>query len=62
VYDLFVHGDIAYPLQVGLCWPWGSCIVGCCQWPGVVDCHNGLLLWPSGHTRLYLVAAAGVPL
>jgi hypothetical protein len=63
--DLFVHGDIVYPLQIGLCWPQGareSCSFGCCQWPRVDGCHNGLLLWPCGHSRLYVVAAAGVRL
>ena len=28
--DLFVHGDIVYPLQVGLCWLRGA--------PGVLQC------------------------
>jgi len=65
MYCLFVHGDIVYPLQLGLRWPWWApgvlqC-VGCCQWPGVVGYHNGLLLWPCGHSRLYVVAASGVP-
>jgi hypothetical protein len=27
---------------------------------GVVECHNSLLLWPWGHSRLYVVVAAGV--
>jgi hypothetical protein len=38
MYWLFVHGDIVYPLQLELCWPWwalgGSCSVGCCQVAG----------------------------
>ena len=35
-----------------------SCSVGCCQWPGIVWYHNGLFLWPCGHSRLYVVAAS----
>ena len=35
---------------------------GVSQWPGVVESHNGNgpLLWPCGHSRLYVVVAAGV--
>ena len=36
--------------------------VGSCQWPGVVGCHNGPLLWSCGDTMFYVVAAAGVSL
>jgi len=39
--------------------PGMSCSVGCCQWPGIVCYHNGLFLWPCGHSRLYVVAASG---
>ena len=33
----------------------GSCVVGVREWPG---CHNGLLLWPCGHSELNEMAAA----
>ena len=32
--DLFVHGDVVYPLQVGLCWPRGA--------PGVFQSWNAV--------------------
>jgi len=47
---------------VGSKGPPGSRSVGSCQWLGVVGCHNCLLLWPCGHSRLYVVVAAGVSL
>ena len=36
----------------------GWALRGLC--PGVVGCHNGLLLWPLGHSELNEVAVAGV--
>ena len=41
-----------------LCCPKGLALASLVSggWPG---CHNGLLLWPCGHSELNEVAAAG---
>ena len=47
---------IVCSLLVGCVFPSG--VIGVQGWPG---CHNGLLLWPCGHSELNEVAAAERP-